>query len=345
MSSENADHDAPRDDREAVRTAATDLADLSHRQVKQWTDETRDQATAYLDTLRDAGHLSEETAQDLTGRLEQWTRAGLPDGERAHIVHDLRNDVLPALPESVVAEIVGRDPSERNLSGGDPETAWRMVGYRVPPEQWDADDREDGSYYLAVLADADVYPDHARGLIDRLAEWQEGDREDLLNDLREYAVEAREVVQERADEQAGGWRSEYETTTYRGPDPYPVPDDWTLRLVEGDGIMWRRPPRPDDAERGWTYEDEASTLNEFDYETDEQTVKFDVNGDPVFTVTEPDRDELMGAIAKVLAQVARGEAYHDVESPEDYGAGGESESEDEDPSDVNASLGDFGGGE
>ncbi len=172
----------------------------------------------------------------------------------------------------------------------------------------------------------------------------EGGRGDLVDDLREYAIEASECLKARADEQAGGWRAEYETTTFRGPDRYPVPEDWTLGIVEGDGITWRRPERPEDAGRGWSPEDRASTLNEFDYDSDERTVNFDVNGDPVFTVTEPDRDELMRAIAEVLARVACGESYHDVDAPEDDGAGGESESEDEDSGDVNASLGEFGGG-
>jgi hypothetical protein len=83
-------------------------------------------------------------------------------------------------------------------------------------------------------------------------------------------------------------------------------------------------------------------LNEFDYESGEQTVKFDVNGDPVFTVTNPDRDELMGAIGEVLRRVARGEEYHDVDAPKNHGGGGGNGIEDSDPSEQNANLGDFG---
>jgi hypothetical protein len=344
MRSEDADHDALSDDREAVRTAATELADLSHRPVGDWTDETREQAITHLETLSDAEHLDDEIASDLQASFDQWKRAGLSEGEQAKAVHDLRNDVLPELPEAVVLALVRRSPDERDLSGGDPETAWQMLAPRMPADRWDADDREHAAHYCAVLAAADVYPDHARGLIDRLAEWEESDREDLLDALREYAQEARECVQARADEQAGGWRSEYETTTYRGPDRYPVPEDWTLDIVEGDGSVWRRPPRPDDAERGWEYEDRASTLNEFDYENDEQTVKFDVNGDPAFTVTNPDRDELMGSIAEVLWRVARGEDYSGVVAPEGYGASDDGKRENESSGEQNASLGDFGGG-
>jgi len=227
-----------------------------------------------------------------------------------------------------------------------PEAAARHLGHhcRMPADRWDVEKREQADQYLAVLADADLYSDRAAGLRDRLGEWAEDDRGDLVDDLREYAIEASESLKARADKQAGGWRDEYETTTYRGPDRYPVPEDWTLGIVEGDGISWRRPERPDDAERGWSPEDRASTLNEFDYDSDEQTVKFDVNGNSVVRVTEPDRDALMASIAEVLARVARGESYHDVAAPEDYGAGDEDGSKDEDASDVNASLGEFGGG-
>jgi hypothetical protein len=335
----------PTDSHDALRQAAFALTDLSHRPVSEWSDGECEHAISHLDTLREAGHLSEETATDLQQRFEQWKRAGLSEGKQAKAVLDLRNDVLPTLPESVVSEVVGRDPSERDLSGGDPESAWRMLAPRMPADRCDAADRERAAYYLSVLADADVHPDHARGLIDRLADWVAGDREDVLDALREYAVESRECVQAREDEQAGGWRSEYETTTYRGPDRYPVPDDWTLSIVEGDGIGWRRPERPDDAPRDWQYEDRAGTLNDYDFDADEQTVKFDVNGDPVFTVTDPDRDELMAAIAEVLRRVARSESYHDVAAPEDHSSDEAGEDGADAESEQNAVLGDFGGNE
>jgi hypothetical protein len=38
------------------------------------------------------------------------------------------------------------------------------------------------------------------------------------------------------------WTDEYETTTYRGPQPYPVPGAWVLGMVEGDGIGWKHFP-------------------------------------------------------------------------------------------------------
>lgn len=217
---------------------------------------------------------------------------------------------------------------------------------RTPAELWDDDAREQGIDYLETLADAGLSPDHAEGLLDRLSEWAEDDCDDLVDDLREYAIEAKECVQAREDEQAGGWRAEYETTTHRGPDRYPVPEDWTLGIVEGDGISWKRPPYPDtDAPTEWSPEDRAGTLNEFDAKTDERTVKFDVNGDPVFTVTQPDRDELMRAIAEVLRRVARGEEHHDVDSPEEYGAVEADDCDELDESNTGqtASLGDFGG--
>lgn len=220
-----------------------------------------------------------------------------------------------------------------------PESAARFIAHqcRQPVDMWDESDRERIRSDLETLADADLYPDHAAGLRDRLEAWAEGDRDDLRDDLREYAIEASDCLGARADEQAGGWRAEYETTRHRGPDRYPVPDDWTLGIVEADGSGWRRPERPDDAPRGWTYDDNAGTLNEWDTETDETTVTFSVNGETVFEVTEPDRDDLMASIAEVLARVARGEEYDDVDAPEDYGGEGRNEQ--------SASLTEFGGGQ
>ena len=41
---------------------------------------------------------------------------------------------------------------------------------------------------------------------------------------------------------------EYPTTTYRGPQEYPVPEDWVLGTVEGDGIGWKRYPEADESD-------------------------------------------------------------------------------------------------
>lgn len=38
------------------------------------------------------------------------------------------------------------------------------------------------------------------------------------------------------------WTDEYRTTTYRGPQQYPIPGAWTLGVVEGDGIGWKHFP-------------------------------------------------------------------------------------------------------
>lgn len=38
------------------------------------------------------------------------------------------------------------------------------------------------------------------------------------------------------------WTEQYATTTYRGPQRYPVPGAWVLGIVEGDGIGWKHYP-------------------------------------------------------------------------------------------------------
>lgn len=142
------------------------------------------------------------------------------------------------------------------------------------------------------------------------------------------------------------WTDDYETTTFRGPRKYPVPGDWLLGHVEMDGIEWRRyDDAPDDVESKHDidheilYEgpdDELWTLNDWYPETDETTVKVNLNNDPVFTVTNPDEDDLMAAIAEVLTCVVEGDDPHAVEPPKSL-----VEPEPEEEEAQNSALGDF----
>ncbi len=332
----------PEDDRETVRSAAVELVDLSHTPLKAWGDDDRERVQDALDTLTDAEILSTVETRPLKAPFDRWTQADFSEGKQATAVHDLRETVLDALPESLVSELVARGPDERNVTTSSLRSDANTLAHscRMPAEVWDATDREQAAHYLASLREADLYADHAAGLQDRLADWPEEGRDSLVDDLREFAIEATEVAEAREDEQAGGWREEYETTTYRGPDRYPVPEDWELRMVESDGIQWTRPERPENPGLDWEPEDEALTLNEWNSNADERTVSFDVNGDMVFTVTEPDRGDLMSAIGEVLRRVARGEQYHDVAAPDEYGMV-EDDSEGS-SADQNASLGEFG---
>lgn len=327
----------PNSSDDAAVSAAVTAADLSHRPLGEWSSREYERISVALHTLADRGVLDSETAADLGERFDRCWRVGLGEGERAQLLGDLREAVLGALDSETAGRVIDRDPGERDLGDRDLETVAGMLAPRMPADRWDATDRENASYYLAVLEAADVYPEKAESLRGQLAEWQDG--EQVLSRLRSYAVNARDVAQKRADEQAGGWRAAYETTTYRGPDRYPVPGDWTLGIVEADGIVWRRPPRPDDAARGWTYEDRAGTLNDYDPESGAQTVKFDVNDTPVFTVTDPDRDALMAAIAEVLSRVAAGDDYSDVAPPDSH----DGDSNGGDRGAESASLDAFGG--
>lgn len=147
------------------------------------------------------------------------------------------------------------------------------------------------------------------------------------------------------------WADDYPTTTYRGPDPYPVPEDWVLNNVEMDGVIWYRYA---DAENGQEAEHESDIDPDVTYQgpsnvamltadpdpndVDTVTQKFDIDGDPVFTVTDPGGeslwDEVMGCVAEVLARVARGEDYDAVPLPsadEDAGDADLSAFQDQEP--------------
>lgn len=145
----------------------------------------------------------------------------------------------------------------------------------------------------------------------------------VARDVAEGMVDGWEVIgyEERpdADEfEPPAWLSEYASTTYRGPTLYPVPEDWVLNIVEGDGICWYR---YDAAEYGhdadhkndienndllWDGpDDEAWLSNEWDPETDLVTQTLEINREQVFEVTEPDSDLLWNAVAEALARYAR----------------------------------------
>lgn len=125
------------------------------------------------------------------------------------------------------------------------------------------------------------------------------------------------------------WESEYPTTEYRGPQQYPIPEDWVLNIVEADGVAWYR---YDDAENGQeaeirhdiepsdvTYEgptDEAFLDNEWNPTTELVTHKLSIRGEStdwsgttIFSLTDPDEEVLWRAVAEALAKYARGEDF------------------------------------
>lgn len=66
--------------------------------------------------------------------------------------------------------------------------------------------------------------------------------QDELADLRERFPDILADVDIPMTDGGGDWTEQYATTTYRGPQKYPVPGAWVLGIVEGDGIGWKHYP-------------------------------------------------------------------------------------------------------
>jgi hypothetical protein len=130
------------------------------------------------------------------------------------------------------------------------------------------------------------------------------------------------------EEPDADWTDDYSWTRYRGPQPYPCPEDWVLNIVEGDAAVFRRYPElgqdhETDDEVVETFAPEYKGLNEARGEEASVSVDYDRNGDEsphslqigsevVFRRVEPDPEDLWATVADVLARVARGEDYQDV---------------------------------
>ena len=138
----------------------------------------------------------------------------------------------------------------------------------------------------------------------------------------------------RWDAPDGNWAAEYDWTRYRGPDPWPVPGDWVFKDPEGGG-WWQyfgnvgvghhsSDSILDELKDDESVEDPCGALDELrgphaylkvetanpdevslrnlEDEKIEWTLK--VDGTEVFRRVDPDRPDLMGAVAQAL------HAYH-----------------------------------
>ena len=135
---------------------------------------------------------------------------------------------------------------------------------------------------------------------------------------------------------------------------YPVPWDWELSIVEGDGIGWKRPEEPGpDAEYWeendtWDPEAEAWVFNDYEIEggfKPDETVtrRFSIDGEDLFEATDVHHDELMQPVATLLAQAADGEKL-DLEAVDVPGGPVQEEPDPEEIAEQNGStLGDFAG--
>ena len=180
------------------------------------------------------------------------------------------------------------------------------------------------------------------------------DRSVAAKMVRSWEVDGFETVDTPEDYQPPEWVGEYETTTYRGPVLYPVPRDWELSIVEGDGIGWKRPEEPDpdsdywEDHDSWSPEAEAWVTNEYEidggFKPDETVTKrFTIDGEDLFEVKDVHHDDLMQPVAELLARAADGEDL-DVEAVDVPGAPVEEEPSPEEIAEENGStLGDFAG--
>lgn len=130
------------------------------------------------------------------------------------------------------------------------------------------------------------------------------------------------------EEPDADWTDEYPWTRYRGPQPYPCPEDWVLNIVEGNATVFYRYPDlgqeyETDDEVADTFAPEHEGVNEARGETASVTIDHDRNGDElpysmqidnevVFQRVDPNPEDLWATVADVLARVARGEDYQDV---------------------------------
>jgi hypothetical protein len=132
-----------------------------------------------------------------------------------------------------------------------------------------------------------------------------------------------ETVRNPDNYQPPEWVAKYETTTFRGPLLYPVPEDWDLGTIEMGVTAWERPPRPDPDSEYWeqndSWEPEAEALAFTEWESDggfnpDETAitQFSVDGEDLFEVKDAYHDNLMGPIAEILARVAYDEDLKEI---------------------------------
>jgi hypothetical protein len=130
------------------------------------------------------------------------------------------------------------------------------------------------------------------------------------------------------EEPDADWTDEYQWTRYRGPQPYPCPEDWVLNIVEGDATVFYRYPDlgqqyETDDEVVDTFAPEYEGMNEARGEAASVTIDYDRNGaelpyslqidnEIVFQRVDPEPEDLWATVAETLARFARDEDYQDI---------------------------------
>ena len=141
----------------------------------------------------------------------------------------------------------------------------------------------------------------------------------------------------RWDPPEGDWAAEYDWTRYRGPDPWPVPGGWLFKDPEDGGWWqffgdagvghWDSHDLLDELKDDPSVEDASAALDEHRGEyahlhvetanPDEVSIRnpedeklewtLEVAGKQVFRRVEPDRSDLMAAVAEALAAFHEGD--------------------------------------
>jgi hypothetical protein len=124
------------------------------------------------------------------------------------------------------------------------------------------------------------------------------------------------------------WTNEYQWTRYRGPQPYPCPEDWVLSIVEADSTVFYRYPdlgqdykidddvfdtfAPEYEDANESRGEAASVTIDYDRIGDESPYSFQIADEVVFQRVDPNPEDFWATIAKALARFSRGEEYQDV---------------------------------
>lgn len=129
------------------------------------------------------------------------------------------------------------------------------------------------------------------------------------------------------------WTDDFGWVRHRGPQAYPVPADWVLGMVDGDGMSWHRFPgigeglgRHDEVRDALDHDSDAieehrdvraslsKEVVEFHEKDRTATVaqELSIDGQRVFRRVSPDTDDVFAATAEALARYSNGQDLDDV---------------------------------
>lgn len=136
----------------------------------------------------------------------------------------------------------------------------------------------------------------------------------------------------RWDAPDADWAADHDWTRYRGPQPYPVPEDWALDTPESDAVGWFRFPDVGDG-HGTTddvydaLDDDLDAIEEargeraflindiVEHSRSGPTIvehELSIDGETVFRRVDPTDDELWARVADALARYADGEDVAEI---------------------------------